>query len=66
MRRPNTLKLIVILFEKLLSKEICTEFVGSNDHLADVLPKSLRGRQIEFICSKLVTYNLYASIEGEC
>jgi len=29
--------------ENLLSKEICTEFVGSNDQLANVLKKSLRG-----------------------
>jgi len=28
--------------EKLLAKEICTEFVGSNDQLADMLTKSLR------------------------
>ncbi|XP_052728811.1 secreted RxLR effector protein 161-like [Vigna angularis] len=46
--------------EKLLTKEICTEFIGSNDQLADVLTKSLRGPRIEFICSKLGTYNLYA------
>ncbi|KOM30742.1 hypothetical protein LR48_Vigan01g029700 [Vigna angularis] len=46
--------------EKLLSKEICTEFVGSNDQLADMLTKSLRGPRIEFIGSKLGTYNLYA------
>ena len=37
-----------------------TDFVGSNDKLADVLTKSLRGPQIEFICSNLVTYYLYA------
>ncbi|BAT89033.1 hypothetical protein VIGAN_05270400 [Vigna angularis var. angularis] len=46
--------------EKLLTKEICTEFIGSNDQLADVLTKSLRGPQTEFICFKLGTYNLYA------
>ena len=46
--------------EKLLTKEICIEFVGSNDQLADVFTKSLRGPQIEFIFSKLGTYNLYA------
>ena len=44
------------IWEKLLSKEISTEFVGSNDQLADVLTKSLRGPQIEFIYSKLGTY----------
>jgi len=46
--------------EKLLAKEICTEFVGSNDQLAYMLTKSLRGPRIEFICFKLGTYNLYA------
>jgi len=46
--------------EKLMTKEICTEFVGSNEQLADVLTKFLRGPRIEFICSKLGTYNLYA------
>jgi len=45
--------------EKLLTKEISTEFVGSNDQLADVFTKSLRGPRIKFICSKLGTYNLY-------
>ena len=44
--------------EKLLKKEICTEFVGSNDQHPDALTKSLREAQIEFICSKLRTYNL--------
>ena len=43
--------------EKVMTKEICTEFVGSNEQLADVLTKSLRGPRIEFICSKLGTYN---------
>jgi len=46
--------------EKLLAKEICTEFVGSNEQLTDMSTKSLRGPKIELICSKLGTYNLYA------
>jgi len=46
--------------EKLLTKETWTEFVGSNDQLTNVLTKCLKGSQIEFICSKLGTYNLYA------
>ena len=50
--------------EKLLTKEICTEFIWSNDQLADVLTKSLRDPRIEFICSKLSTYNLYARASG--
>jgi len=47
--------------EKLLSKEVCTKFVGSNDRLADALKKFLKGLQIQFICTKLGTYNLYVS-----
>jgi len=47
--------------EKMLSKEVCTKFIGSNNQLPDVLTKSLRGPQIQFICSKLGTYNLYAT-----
>ncbi|RDX63729.1 hypothetical protein CR513_57805, partial [Mucuna pruriens] len=39
--------------EKVLVKEIITEFVNSNDQLAYILTKSLRGPQIQFICSKL-------------
>jgi len=45
--------------ENLMTKEICTEFVGSNDKLAYVLTKSLKEPRIEFICSKLGSYNLY-------
>ena len=52
--------------EKLLSKEIATEFVSSNNQLADILTKSLRGPRIDFICSKLGAYNLYAPAWGEC
>nr|KYP55651.1 Retrovirus-related Pol polyprotein from transposon TNT 1-94 [Cajanus cajan] len=47
--------------EKLLSKEIVTKFVTSNEQLADVMTKSLRGPRIQFLCSKLGAYNLYAS-----
>ena len=46
--------------EKLLSKDLVTEFVGSNEQLADILTKSLRGPRIQFICSKLGAYDLYA------
>ena len=46
--------------EKLMSKEISTEFVSSSDQIADILTKSLRGPRIQFICSKLGAYNLYA------
>ena len=42
------------------SKEIATEFINSNDQPADILTKSLRGPRIQFICSKLGAYDLYA------
>jgi len=45
--------------EKLLPMEIC-KFIKSNYPLVDVLTRSLKGTQIELICSKLGTYNLYA------
>jgi len=54
------LKLIVILFEKkITSGDIKTEFVNSNDQLADIFTKSLRESRIDYICNKLGTYNLY-------
>ncbi|KAL2341772.1 hypothetical protein Fmac_009712 [Flemingia macrophylla] len=46
--------------EKLISKEISTAFTNSNDQLADLLTKPLRGPRVRFICSKLGAYNLYA------
>ena len=46
--------------EKVLSGCIATDYVRSNDQLADILTKSLRGPRIEFICNKLGAYNLYA------
>jgi len=39
---------------------LLSEFVGSNDQLVDMLTKSLRVPQIEFICSMFGIYNLYA------
>jgi len=46
--------------DKLLSKEIITEFINSNDQPTDILTKSLRGIRIQSICSKLDAYDLYA------
>nr|KYP54748.1 Copia protein [Cajanus cajan] len=48
--------------EKLLSKELITEFISSNDQLANILTKYLRGPKIQFICSKLGAYNFYAPV----
>jgi len=46
--------------EKLLTKENSTEKNSSNDQIADILTKSLRGHKIQFLCSKLGAYDLYA------
>ena len=36
-------------------------FVNSNDQLADIFTKSLRGPRIKYICDKLGAFDLYAS-----
>ena len=46
--------------EKIESGDITTSFVNSNDQLADVFTKSLRGPRISYICNKLGAYDLYA------
>ncbi|XP_061350948.1 secreted RxLR effector protein 161-like [Gastrolobium bilobum] len=46
--------------EKIQSGEIKPEFVNSNDQLADVFTKALRGPRVEYICGKLGAYNIYA------
>lgn len=46
--------------EKLLTKELATSFIGSNEQLADIFTKSLRGSRIDFLCNKLGTYDIYA------
>lgn len=46
--------------EKVLSKEVITESVSSNDQLADIFTKSQRGPRIQNICSKLGAFDLYA------
>lgn len=48
--------------EKLLSKDLVTEFISSNEQLANIWTKSLRDPRIQFICSKLGTYDLYAPV----
>ena len=45
---------------KILSGEIATSYVKSNDQLADIFTKSLDGPRVNYICNKLETYNLYA------
>ncbi|RVX23215.1 Retrovirus-related Pol polyprotein from transposon RE1 [Vitis vinifera] len=46
--------------EKIASRYVATSFVNSNDQLADILTKSLRGPRIKYICNKLGAYNIYA------
>jgi len=48
-----------LIQEKLWFKEIYPNLVRSNDQLVDVLTKSLRQPQNEFIRSKFGTFNLY-------
>nr|CAN80319.1 hypothetical protein VITISV_017071 [Vitis vinifera] len=46
--------------EKIASRCVMTSFVNSNDQLADIFTKSLRGPKIKYICNKLGAYNIYA------
>ena len=46
--------------EKIASGCMTTSFLNSSDQLADIFTKSLRGLRIQYICSKLNAYDLYA------
>ena len=46
--------------EKIASGCVATSFVNSNDQLADIFTKSLRGHRIKYICNKFGAYNIYA------
>ena len=46
--------------EKIASGCMTTSFVNSNDQLADIFTKSLRGSRIKYICDKLGAFDLYA------
>ena len=46
--------------EKIQSRDIKTRFVNSNDQLADVFTKSLRGPRISYLFNKFGAYDLYA------
>ena len=46
--------------EKIASGCMNTSFVNSNDQLADIFTKSLRGYRIKYICDKLGAFDLYA------
>ena len=46
--------------EKIVSRCMNTSFVNSNDQLANIFTKSLRGPRIKYICDKFATFDLYA------
>jgi hypothetical protein len=45
--------------DKVLSGEIITTFVKSEDQLADMFTKSLKGSRVDYICNKLGSYDIY-------
>ena len=46
--------------ENIASRCRATSFVNSNDQLANIFTKSLRGPTIKYICDKLGAFDLYA------
>ncbi|RVW33465.1 Retrovirus-related Pol polyprotein from transposon RE2 [Vitis vinifera] len=46
--------------EKIASGCVATSIINSNDQLADIFTKSLRGPRIKYICNKLGAYDVYA------
>ena len=48
------------IIENIASGCVATSFVNSNDQLADIFAKSLRGPKIKYICNKLGAYDIYA------
>ena len=46
--------------EKIASGCMTTSFVNSNDQLAYIFTKSLRGPRIKYVCNKLGAFDLYA------
>ena len=45
--------------EKIVSGCMTSNFVNSNDQLADIFTKSLRDPMIKYICDKLGSFDLY-------
>ena len=55
--------------EKIASGCMTTSFENSNDQLADIFTKSIRGPMIKYICEKFDTFDLYAlqsNLRGGC
>lgn len=50
--------------EKILSREIVTECVSSNDQVADIFTKPLRGHRVHYICCKLGVFIYLLQLEG--
>ena len=50
--------------EKIASGCMTISFVNSNDQLADIFTKSLRGPRIKYICDKLGAFYLYTPTPG--
>ena len=46
--------------ENVLSRDVVTTYVGSNDQLIDLLTDSLRNSRVNYICTKLSMLNIYA------
>ncbi|KAK6150593.1 hypothetical protein DH2020_015525 [Rehmannia glutinosa] len=47
---------------KVLAKEVVTSHVSSNDQLADIFTKALRGPRVNYICNKLGAYDIFAPV----
>ena len=60
MRGPNIEVDCHFIREKITSGYMTTSFVNSNDQLADIFTKSLKGPRIKYICDKLGAFDLYA------
>ena len=45
--------------EKIALGSMTTSFVNSNDQLADIFTKPLRGSRIKYVCDKLGVFDLY-------
>lgn len=52
------------IWDKILSENISTSFVKSEDQLANIFIKSLGRNQLKFICSKLGLYDMYTPAWG--
>jgi len=48
------------LRDKVCSREIVIDFIGSTDQLTDIFTKSLRGSSVEPNRNKLGAYDMYA------